>query len=199
MHQDPSVLVGLLVGVELASQLPQMLAGMIHIHDLGRLGEVCLGLVPDPPIHPPSPLALGRGSHRASKLPDTGACQTLPPFQGHLPRWSSRDPEWHSLLRPRWSGNHTSQFDLPGVGWLSCRFAGTSQRFLLHHRHTRPSICTYRIGIGSPLTSGKSNCMPLWISACSRRAISSPIASAVRSTALVVTSKLARSFICCRP
>jgi len=47
--------------------------------------------------------------------------------------------------------------------------------------------------------TGRSNCRALWISACSRWAISAPMASAVRSTDLVVTSKPARSCSCSRP
>jgi hypothetical protein len=60
-----------------------------------------------------------------------------------------------------------------------------------------PSTCTYKIGTGWPSTIGRSNCMARWISSCSRCAMSPPIASAVRSTALVVTSKPARVCICC--
>src|ERR1039457_6836137 len=38
-----------------------------------------------------------------------------------------------------------------------------------------PSICTYRIGTGSPTTIGRSNCTARWISSRSRPAMSSPI------------------------
>jgi hypothetical protein len=57
-----------------------------------------------------------------------------------------------------------------------------------------PSICTYRIGIGSPTITGKSSWTALRVSRCPWAAISAPMASAVRSTDLAVTSRPARTF-----
>jgi hypothetical protein len=44
----PPFLLGRVLGVELASQIPQVLAGMVHIHDLDGAGEVLLGDIPYP-------------------------------------------------------------------------------------------------------------------------------------------------------
>ena len=46
---------------------------------------------------------------------------------------------------------------------------------------------------------GRSHCRARLVSSCWRAAMSAPIASAVRSTALVVTARPASSFICWRP
>ena len=46
-HQ-PALLRRLIGGIQLASQVPKMLAGMIEINDLNRAGKVLIGVVPDP-------------------------------------------------------------------------------------------------------------------------------------------------------
>jgi hypothetical protein len=44
----PDVLVDQVVGIQLARQLPQMLARVVEINDLHCTGEVLFGKVPDP-------------------------------------------------------------------------------------------------------------------------------------------------------
>ena len=94
---------------------------------------------------------------------------------------------------------HTAQLGLPRMGRLAFGLALPAHGSFFTTGTPVPSTCVYKTGIGSPTMIGKSNCMARWISACCRAAISSPIASAVRSTALVVTSRSASSFNCWRP
>ena len=48
MYHHPPVLLGLIMGVQLASQLPEMFARVIQVDDLRRTGEMPLSLIPDP-------------------------------------------------------------------------------------------------------------------------------------------------------
>ena len=48
MQADPGVAALGVGGIEQASHIPEMLAGMQQINDLNRAGEVLLGDVPDP-------------------------------------------------------------------------------------------------------------------------------------------------------
>ena len=97
-----------------------------------------------------------------------------------------------------WVNTHPN---LASRGWAGCPsvLPGRPRVSFLTTGTAVPSICTYRIGIGSPTITGRSNCMARWISSCWRAARSSPIASALRSTALVLTSRSARTLICSRP
>src|SRR5437899_11348545 len=62
-----------------------------------------------------------------------------------------------------------------------------------------PSISMYSTGISGPRTVGSSSCSARCLSACSPAAISPPMASAWRSTALVVTCNPASASSCSRP
>jgi hypothetical protein len=48
VYHHPTVLLGLTMGVQLASQLPERFARVIQIGDLRRTGEMQLSLMPDP-------------------------------------------------------------------------------------------------------------------------------------------------------
>ena len=48
MHLHPSPLLLLIIGMQLASQLPEMLAGVIQIDDLNGARKMLLRQVPDP-------------------------------------------------------------------------------------------------------------------------------------------------------
>ncbi len=48
LPHHPAFLSHLVIGVELASQIPEMLARMVEIDDLDSAGKVLLGDVPDP-------------------------------------------------------------------------------------------------------------------------------------------------------
>jgi len=48
LTHDPTFLLGILAGVEFASQVPKMLTGMIEVDNLDRTGEVFIGDIPDP-------------------------------------------------------------------------------------------------------------------------------------------------------
>jgi hypothetical protein len=48
VHLHPGFLVGFVVGIQLAGDIPQVLTSVIQIDDLNRAGEVQIGEVPDP-------------------------------------------------------------------------------------------------------------------------------------------------------
>ena len=48
VYHHPPVLLGLIMGVPLASQLPERFARVIQVDDLRRTGEMPLSLIPDP-------------------------------------------------------------------------------------------------------------------------------------------------------
>ena len=48
MERDPGFLIPFVIGIQPASQLPQMLARMIEIDNLNRAWKVLLGKIPDP-------------------------------------------------------------------------------------------------------------------------------------------------------
>ena len=48
LNHHPTLLVHFVIGVQFASQLPEVLASVIEIDNLNRAGEVLLGKIPDP-------------------------------------------------------------------------------------------------------------------------------------------------------
>ena len=63
-----------------------------------------------------------------------------------------------AFLIPRRLGEDASQFDFPSMGRLAFRLALPTDRLFLHHRDSRPIHLHVRKGIGSPVTTGNSNC-----------------------------------------
>ena len=144
---------------------------MIEIDDLNRAGKVLLGKIPDPfgPIAHDD-LLFGAGSSRASRLPDRCACQTLRRSRWRRCRWWNPGRGWRSLPRSQvvWVNTHPNLTSRVWAGWPSVLPCRPTVSFFTTGTPV-PSICTYRMGTGSPTTIGRSNCMARWISCCSPR------------------------------
>ena len=48
MELDPRLLVGFVIGMQLAGNIPQVLASMIQVDDLNRARKMQIGKIPDP-------------------------------------------------------------------------------------------------------------------------------------------------------
>jgi hypothetical protein len=83
--------------------------------------------------------------------------------------------------------------------WLAVGFAFASFGFLLHYRYAGPVHLYIQNRNRLADNDRQVQLEALRISHCSPAAMSAPIASAVRSTDLAVTSGPARTLICSRP
>ncbi len=168
---------------------------MIEIDDLDGAREVLIGKVPDP-----------LGSVAYDDFLCRAAPATVPGFQidaltkllGRLDgsRIGSRIRIANrvAFFIPGRLGEDASHFDLPRMSWLTVGFALATLGFFLHHRHAGPVHLHTQNRNGLADDDGQVQLAALWISRCSPVAMSAPIASAVRSTDLAVTSRPARTF-----
>src|ERR1035438_3581417 len=134
MDKHPAFLLGLLVGIEFAGQVPEMLAGVIKIDNLNGPGEVLIGDIPDP-----------FGSIADDDLLYGTAPAALPGFQIDalaelLGGLNSSDvgsrigiADREALVIPGRLGEHASQLDFPRVGRLPLYLALAAEGFLLHY------------------------------------------------------------------
>jgi hypothetical protein len=139
------------------------------------------GLVPDPgrtmPIEPKSKFSASQSQPR-----------TWRSFVGYRP----------PIVIDAALGEHAAEFDLRGARRLALGFAATACRFRLLCRGARAIHFDLEDRHGESI---RPQAVPVaWrIAACSRWAMSAPMASAWRSTALVMTSKPASSWSCVQP
>src|ERR1035438_10315893 len=200
MDNHPALLLSLLVGKQFAGQFPEVLSGVIKIDDLNRAGEVLLGNIPDPfRSIADDDLLFGAVPTALAGFQIEAQPKLLRRFNRANVGSRAGVAEGKAFLIPSGLRKHASQLGLPGgAGCPSVLPARPSVSFFTTGTPV-PSSWIYTTGIGFPITMGSANCVARWISSCSRRAMSAPIASAVRSTASVVTSRSASSFICWRP
>ena len=197
----PGFLAGFVIGMQPARQVPQVLARVIEIDNLHRAGKMLVGKIPDPF----GPVAHDDLLFRAAPAAVPGFqvdafAELFGGFDGAGVGGGIRIADGVALLVPRGLGEHASQLDFPRVGRLAVGLAFPALRLFLHHRYSGPIHLHIQDGNrladhhGQIQLDGSLD-LPLLAGARCR----SPIASAVRSTALVVTSRPASSFICWRP
>src|ERR1019366_4777716 len=157
-----------------------MLPGMIQIHDLNRTGEVLVGQIPNPD-GPISQDHFDRGPlpTSAPSLRIDAEAELFGGFDGAYVAGGVRVADRPAFLVHGGLREHAAELALAGAG--------------------APSISTYIFGIFFFETTGRTSCLARAISCWSRWAICVPMASAVRSMALAVTSKPASSFIGSHP
>src|ERR1039457_2814790 len=192
VNHHPASLLSLLVRIQFVRQLPQMLTGVIKIDNLNCTGEMLFGNVPNPFRSIPHHDLLFRAAlasipgFQIDALTKLCGCFNRAYVSGRI-----GVADGVAFLVPFRLREHTSQLGLPRVGRLSLRLARSAYGFFFYYWHSR--AVHLHIQDWNRTIGGRSNCMARWISSCSRAAISSPIASAFRSTALVLTSRSART------
>jgi len=151
---------------------------------------------------------LHRRQSRPSGAPDPNlaakphyksAAQTLRRSRWHRYRWWRHGRDRVAVLIDGGLREHTAEFGFPRMRWLAVDFTLPPLGLGSHHRHSGAVELDIEHGNRGPRGMGRSNCRARFIACCWQAPISAPIASAVRSTALVVTSNPASSFICSRP
>jgi hypothetical protein len=139
MGGHPAFLLGLPVGKQLASQVPEVLSGVVKVDNLNRAGEVLIGDIPDPfRSIADDDLLFGATPTSLAGFPIDAQAKLLCRFnRSHISRRTGI-AEGEAFLVPGRLRKHASQLGLPRVGRLPFDLALAADGFLLHHRHSGP-------------------------------------------------------------
>ena len=127
MDFHPGFLAGFVIGMQLANQIPQVLAGVKEIDNLHRAGKMLLGQVPDP-LGP-----VGYDNYFLSAAPAAIPGFHIEPLTKLFSDFDSADvgggtriAEGMALLVGRGLGEDASQLGFPRMGRLTVDFAAMS-------------------------------------------------------------------------
>src|SRR6266481_2964085 len=199
MDLHPGFLLSFFIGEQPTSHLPKMLAGVVEIDNLNRARKVQVDKIPNP-----------FGAVANHNLLECAAPATSPSFRIDSPAKLFRTldgsgvgggigiADWIALLIPPRLAEDASQFDFPSMGRLARALALPTDRLFLHHRDTRPIHLHVQDAHRLADNHGQLQLEGFLDLRLFAPAISAPMASAVRSTDLVVTSRPARTLICSR-
>ena len=174
MDIDPILLLTLVMRVQVASQVPEVLAGVIEIENLNCAGEVLVGDIPDP-----------YGAIADNDFLDRTVPASVPGFQIKaiaklLGRFNRSDEggrilvaDGAAFLVPCGLREYASQLDLARVGRLPRNLALAARSFPFRYGYSCTAISMYRTGNGLTVTTGNSNRAVLSISCCARGDIGS--------------------------
>src|SRR3974377_1304876 len=190
MDFHPSPLLDFRLRIELTCYLPEVLASVVEIHDLGGVQEVFRNQIPDP-LRTIADHDLLSGATPATlpSFPIDPFAELHGGFDGPSVRGRVRVADRIALLVPGGLCKHTSQLDLPRMRGLPFDLALSTHRLFLHDRNSGPIHLYIQHGNGP--TEGDGQIQLQGFLDLSLRAL----ASAVRSTDLAVTSKPPRPWI----
>ena len=151
----PGFLFPLVMGVQLARNLPKMLAGVVEIDNLNGARKVQGNQIPNP-FGAVTDHYLLEGAAPATSigLRVESPAKLFRTLDGSAIGGGIGIADGKAFLIPPRLGEDASQFDFPGMGLRS--YLADRPSFFTTGTPV-PSICTYKTRIGSPVTTGSSH------------------------------------------
>src|ERR1022692_3365530 len=134
-----------------ARDIPQVLASMVQIDDLGRTREMQVGVIPDPFG------AVAHDDFLCRTVPAAIVCFPVEAFAKRCPRSGPRRQDG-GTARPHPGSQARLPFGPRCLGVLNGGLGEDATVSFLTTGIPVPSIWIYRIGIGFPAIIGRSNC-----------------------------------------